>query len=110
MPDFAFDKEPGPLTHLVILRVAATDPEGDSIEARIAFDHLPNADDITELEGALADQYLTIFGSMPERTGYGLFPFVASIDDPDEDDDRNYQAFEVEREDSPEWDAGWPPQ
>lgn len=102
----------GPPTHLVILRAAAADPDGESIEAHIAFDHEVSAEDISEMEGSLTDQYLAIFGAMPERTGSGQFPYVLSIDNPDDDDedDRNYQAFEVEREDSPEWNAGWPPQ
>jgi hypothetical protein len=94
-------------THLVILRAAAADPEGESIEAHVAFDHEVSDEDIAEMEGSLVDQYLAIFGTMPERTGSGRFPFVASIDDPDDDEsDRDYQAFEVEREDSPEWGVG----
>jgi hypothetical protein len=109
VPDFDLDRKPGPPTHLVILRAAAADAEGESIQAEIAFDHEPSAEDVAEMEGTLADQYPAIFGTMPERTGVGVFPFVASIDDPDEDDDEP-QTFVVEREDSPEWDAGWPPQ
>lgn len=72
------------ITHLVIVRGAALDPDGISAEVRLGFIGEPTEEELSTLRDAMAALFSDSFGELPARYGYAVLPWVTDIDDPED--------------------------
>lgn len=69
------------ITHLVILRACAADPEGENAEAKLGMFAEPSAERLGELRDDITTLYRESFGAEPERVGVAVLPWAGELDD-----------------------------
>lgn len=75
------------VTHIIIARACRTDPEGSHVQVKRTVRCFPGPskreiDAAAELAAAAFRQG---FGDEPSRVGVGVLPFVAELDQPEDD-------------------------